>query len=143
MDHDNQNMNFQSGIARSIVRNLASLAILGALVGFIFGEANAKLITGITVTPLNAAAGEQSIYEVTLVSSQNMLPNDRLVFQFPSGFDASGVLVASAISGIDGGLIVTSATTSEVILTRDNTGNTVAGSTSITVRFGNVTNHTT
>ena len=118
--------------------------LLALLLAYSFATgAYGKQITNITVTPSNSSAGEETIYTVTLTSSQDILGNDRLVFQFPSGFDASGVIVASPVSGMDGGLVVTSATTSQVILTRDNTGSTVAAGNAVTVRFGNVKNHTT
>ncbi|MDQ7064623.1 MAG: hypothetical protein Q9P90_10310 [candidate division KSB1 bacterium] len=99
-------------------------------------------ISSIIVTPSNSAAGEETIYEVQFTTSVDILNNDQLVFDFPSGFDASSVIVASAISGMDGGLTVTSTTTTQVVLTRDGTGTTVIAGNPVTVRFGNVKNHT-
>lgn len=117
---------------------LTCLLVLGSIQGL-----SARTITNIVVTPSNKGAGEHTIYTVTLTSSQDILSNDRFVFQFPIGFDASGVVVASAISGMDGGLVVTSATNSQIILTRDNTGSVVLAGNAVTIRFGTVQNHTT
>ena len=123
-------------------RRLLTVLLLISGLFWLIPRAALAQITSITVTPSNAAAGEETIYEVQFTPSVDILNNDQLVFDFPSGFDASSVIVASAISGMDGGLTVTSTTTLQVVLTRDATGTTVTAGTPVTVRFGNVANHT-
>lgn len=102
----------------------------------------AKNITQITVTPLDSTVSADAIYDVVFTADSTILPDDKLFFQFPSGFDVSGVVVSQAISGIDGAFSI-SINGQQVVLARDNTGSSVSPGTPVRIRFGTVGNTTT
>jgi hypothetical protein len=102
---------------------------------------SAQIITSITVSPDNNQAGVSTLYDVTFTPSFSVLSTDTLIFTFPPGFDVSGVIVASPVSGMDGGL-TTTISGQNVLLGRDATGSISPPSLPVTVRFGTLTNTT-
>lgn len=100
------------------------------------------LVSSITVTPSDNQAGESTLYDVTFTPDFAVLNNDTLEFTFPVGFDVSNVVVASPVSGMNGGLTVT-IRGQNVLLARDGTGTSSLAGLPITVRFGLVTNTVT
>ena len=93
------------------------------------------------VSPDDNKAGATTLYEIdfTTASTDTLFPDGKIFVIFSSGFDLSGVSIASS-STINGGFSVT--TNSDTVkITRDGTGDTLlAGSWDIS--FANVVNNT-
>ncbi|MDZ7261673.1 MAG: hypothetical protein ONB05_06175, partial [candidate division KSB1 bacterium] len=114
------------------------------------GEILAGDLANVTATPNNVKAGENSIYTINFTTSAtggggtSGIPVDgKIVIDFSSGFTVSGVLLASAVSGIDGGFSITRDNTQKMVtLTRDGTGSAVGPSTAVSIRIANVGNET-
>jgi hypothetical protein len=99
-------------------------------------------LTSVSVTPNNSTVGEQSIYIVSFTTGAVWPANGKLTIEFPAGFNAGTVSLASPSSGVDGGLSATGSGTTATI-TRDGAGTAVGSSSSVTILIANVTNNTT
>ncbi|MDZ7262233.1 MAG: hypothetical protein ONB05_09040, partial [candidate division KSB1 bacterium] len=121
------------------------LLVLSLTAGGIAGT-----LGSVTATPSNSEAGATTIYTFSFTTSTvgngtdiGIPSNGRIIITFPTGFDASGVLIAqSNNSNMTGGLSA-SGSSNVVTLTRDNTGNNVAGNVSVSLSIANVINHST
>ena len=101
----------------------------------------AREITSISVAPSNNQAGASTLYDVTFTTAVDIFADEKLALTFPAGFDLTGVVVASGVSVLDGGL-QTSVAGQTITLTRDGTGNGISLGSTITIRFGAVGNTT-
>jgi len=110
-------------------------------------------LTNISVDLSDDMAGEETIYTFTFTTSSGgggIPHNGKIEFIFPPGFDVQHVDIAqSKNSNMTGGFSAisienqVSSNEDTVRLTRDWTGNDVAGNTEVSVAIGMVTNHTT
>jgi len=135
------------------IRHLRA-TILMAIILILFGNdlyAQGSL-TNISVDLSENKAGEEAIYTFTFTTSASGggIPNNgKIEFIFPPGFDVSEVDIAqSKNSNMTGGFSAisieneVSADEDTVRLTRDWTGNNVAGNTEVRIAVGMVGNHT-
>ena len=93
-----------------------------------------------SVSPSDSSAGATVIYTINFTTTDTLPPDGKIVVTFTSsGFDLSGVMIASSDS-INGGFSV-STTSTTVTITRDATGDTTLPG-SLDISFANVVNHT-
>jgi hypothetical protein len=95
-------------------------------------------LDSLKVTPLNAAAGEVSIYQISFVASDTLYPDGQISITFPADFDLTNVKIANSTS-INGGFKV-SVQNNKVILKRTGLGRMVLPKEKVEVKFANVKN---
>lgn len=110
------------------------------------------LLTNIDVDLSSNKAGDEAIYTFTFTTASGgggIPHNGKIEFIFPPGFDISGVDIAqSKNSNMTGGFSAISienkvtANNDTVRLSRDWTGNSVAGNVEVSIAIGMVRNHT-
>ncbi|MFQ5864706.1 MAG: hypothetical protein ACE5IW_05695, partial [bacterium] len=125
-------------------RNLLfSIVLVHLMVGVIYGGT----LTNVTATPDDATAGASTIYTITFTTaaSGGNIPTDgKILITFPSGFDVSGVSVASSNdANLTGGFSSITPSGQTITLIRDGTGNVVGAGITVSIDIANVTNITT
>ena len=92
----------------------------------------------VKVNPLNPAAGQVSIYQISFVATDTLYPDGQIIITFPEDFDLSKVIMAGSTT-INGGFKV-SVQGNKVILKRTGLGRSTIPKETVDVKFANVKN---
>lgn len=99
-------------------------------------------------TPDDDTVGATTLYTVNfqlggLVPPDTLAEDGSITIEFDADFVLGSTMIATPVSGIDGGFLPAAPVNQTVTFERDGTGSLVTSNATVEIQFGNVTNHTT